>query len=152
MFDLQLDRIKTGAQICTIFPDGMIGGLYIVGEYSVNHGKYRYNRIGEDRNIGLLPLDGCGYYAMQSRDKPHFYFSANPEHVQATQSKMIEAESKAKEKLQSDKVKLDELQKKIKGLLKEYNASLDAVQTSGDDQGVEIELQLSIGSRSIVIE
>lgn len=144
MFDLQLDKITEGVLICTIKADGSMGSVYRVGEYSELHGKYRYQSLSTDRHIGLIPPNGLGYCAMHSRDKPHFFYSANPEHVEKAQKAIETVQKKQQEKEQEDKAKLKELQSKINALLKEYEASLD-VSLEGDTHWVRSELYLSIG-------
>ena len=93
MFDLQLDKITEGALICTIMVDGSAGKLFKVGEFSGLHGKYRLVSASTGKHIGLIPIDGLGYYAMHPRDNPRFFYSANPEHVSKVQ-KAIEAAQK----------------------------------------------------------
>lgn len=151
MLDLRLDKIAEGALICTIKPDGSTGNLFKVGAFSEQHGKYRLVSASTGKHIGLIPADGLGYYAMHSRDKPHFFYSANPEHVSKAQKAIKIAQKKQQEKEQADKAKLRELQGKINALLKEYGASLD-VSLEGDTQGVEAELYLSIGQYGIRME
>lgn len=148
MLDLQLDKITEGALICTINPDGSAGNLFKVGAFSELHGKYRLIAASTGKHIGLIPPDGLGYYAMYSRDKPHFFYSANPEHVSKVQKVIEVAQKKAQDKAQADKDKLKELQKKINALLAEYGASLD-VSLEGDTHGVEAELFLSIGQYAV---
>ena len=151
MLDLQLHNISEGALICTIKADGSMGSVYRVGDYSEQHGKYRYQSINTGRHIGLVPADGLGFYAMHSRDKPHFFYSANPEHIERVQQAIKAAEKKAQDKAQADKAKLQDLQKKINTLLAEYGASL-GVSLEGDTYGVEAELYLSIGQQVIILD
>ena len=151
MLDLQLDKAVTGALICTIKADGSMGSVYRVGEYSALHGKYKYQSISTGKHIGLLPADGLGFYAMYSRDKPHFFYSANPEHIERVQQAIKAADKKAQDKAQTDRAKLHELQKKINALLAEYGASLD-VSLEGDTYGVEADLYLSIGQQVIILD
>lgn len=148
MLDLQLDKIAEGALMCTIKADGSTGGIYLIGEYSELHGEYRYRSISTGKHIGLLPADGMGYYAMYSRDKPDFFYSANPEHIERVQQAIKAADKKAQDKAQTDRAKLQDLQKKINALLAEYGASLD-VSLDGDTYGVEADLYLSIGQQGV---
>ena len=148
MLDLQLDKITEGALICTIKPDGSAGSLFKVGAFSEQHGKYRLISASTGKHIGLIPTDGLGYYAMHSRDKPHFFYSTNPEHVVMVQKAIETAQKKQKEKEEVDKARLKELQSRINALLKEYGASLD-VCLEGDAHGVEAELYLSIGQHGV---
>ena len=148
MFDLQLDKITEGALICTIMADGSAGSLFKVGEFSPHHGKYRLVSTTTGKRAGLIPTDGLGHYAMQPRDKPHFFYSANPEHISKVQKAIEAAQKKQQEKEQAEKAKLKELQGKMNALLKEYGASLD-VSLEGDTHGVESELYLSIGRHGL---
>lgn len=120
MFDLQLDKITEGALICTIKADGSTGKLFKVGEFSALHGKYRLISASTGRHIGLIPVDGIGYYATHSKDKPHFFYSANTEHIDRAQKAIEIAQKKQQEKDQYDKTRLNELQSKINSLLQEY--------------------------------
>lgn len=149
MFDLQLDNIKTGTMVCIIKPDGTTSNVYRVGDYSELHGKYRYESVDTGKHLGLIPNDGMGYYAMHPKDKPHFFFSANPLHITQAYKAIEAAEKKEQDKAEKDKKALKELQEKINALLSEYGASLD-VSLNGDTHGVEAELYLSIGHQSIM--
>ena len=151
MLDLRLDKITEGALICTIKADGSAGGIFRVGEFSELHGKYRLISASTGKHIGLIPADGMGYYAMCSKNKPQFFYSANPEHIEKVQQAIKAAEKKSQDQAQSDKAKLQELQKKINALLSEYGASLD-VHLEGDAHGVEAELYLLIGQQGIVLD
>lgn len=147
MQNLQIENIKPGDKICTILQDGKPVGVYNVGEFSTLHNKYRLLRDGKP--VGLIPVDGNGYYAMHSKDSgPHFYYSANPEHVAMVEKAITEASKTREDKEKQTKDKLKELKKEINTLLSKYNASLDACQTGGDSHGVEIELFLNIGNQS----
>lgn len=150
MLDLQLENIKTGAIICIIKPDGTTSNVYRVGEYSKQHDKYRYESIITGKDVGLIPTDGIGYYAMQAKDKPHFFFSANPDHIAKAYRTIEEQTKKQKEKEQADKAALKELYAKIDMLLSDYNAHI-GVSLEGDTHGVVAELYLSIGQQVVAI-
>lgn len=149
MQDLQQDNIKQGEKVCVIRADGSFGSIYIIGEYSDAHGKYRLISPTSGKHCGLLPTDGAGYMFMSDRKSPDFYYSANPEHIKQAEEAIDKAQQKELHKQQQTQAKLKELKDKINALLCEYNASLDAVQTAGDSHGVEIELSLSIGRQAI---
>lgn len=149
--ELHLDNIQTGTEIVTIKPkNGEIqwGAIKVVGDYSELHKKWRLRFPGENKDSGLLPNDGKGYYAMHSRDVPHFYYSANPEHIRAAKESHEKARIKREREEQKTKEKLGEFEQKLADLLKEYGASIYAEQLSGDDQGVEIGICISIGKQS----
>lgn len=151
MFELNLDGIKTGDKVAVIRPDGTTGSVITLGEFSENHGKFRLlNKEG--RAIGLLPADGFGFYAMHSKTNgPHFYYSANPEHIALAEKTIDRRNMAAIVKAESERKKLKELSDKIAKLLQEYGASIEAVQDSGDDCGVEMSVHLSVGSKSVVL-
>lgn len=151
MQDLQLDSINQGAKVCIIRKDGSFGSIYIIGEYSDTHGKYRLIRPTSGKHCGLLPTDGVGYAFMSASKSPDFYYSANPEHIKQAEEAIYKARQQELYKQQQTQAKLQELKGKINALLSEYNASLDAVQTEGDSHGVEFELSLSIGNQAIEI-
>lgn len=148
MQNLQIENIKPGDKICSIMKDGSPSGIYNVGEFSPLHNKYRLIRDG--KQLGLIPADGKGYYAMHNKDTgPHFYYSANPEHIAMVEDALSKAKKAREEK---EKESLKELKKEFNALLKKYNACIEVYQTSGDDQGVEFESVLTIGNKSINIE
>lgn len=149
MQDLQLDNIKQGDKVCVIRADGSYGYVYTIGEYSDAHGKYRIISPTSGKHCGLLPTDGIGYMFMSARKSPDFYYSANPEHIKQAEKAIYKAQQKQLRKEQLTQAKLIELKDKINALLSEYNATLDATQTAGDDQGVEFELSLCIGRQAI---
>lgn len=127
--------------------DGKPVGVYNVGEFSTLHNKYRLLRDG--KAIGLIPSDGNGYYAMHSKDTgPHFYYSANPEHIAMAEKAITTARKAHEAKEKQTKKNLKELKVELKALLNKYNASIEVYQTSGDDQGVEFESCLTIGNQS----
>ena len=150
MNDLQLENIKTGDEICTIMKDGKSGSIYTVGEFSDLHKKYRLMR--GSKSVGLLPPDGLGYFAMHKREAvPHFYYSKNPAHIAQVKQDIANAEKLKKTKEDQNRKLLKELSSEIDALLSKYGASLYACQTSGDDQGVEVGMFLSIDYQQLEI-
>lgn len=151
MQNLQIENIKPGDKICSIMKDGKPVGVYNVGEFSTLHNKYRLLREG--KAIGLIPVDGKGYYAIHSKDTgPHVYYSANPEHIAMAENAITEASKTREDKEKQTMENLKELKKELYALLDKYSASIEVYQTSGDDQGVEFEACLTIGNQSINIE
>jgi hypothetical protein len=153
--ELHLDNIQTGTEIVTITPNGKgfkYGMIKVVGDYSENHKKWRLRFPNETRGSGLLPNDGKGYYAMHSREVPHFYYSANPKHIQAAKKEHERARIKREREEQETKEKLAEFKQKLDNLLTEYGASIYAEQLSGDDQGVEVGMVISIKSQSLQVD
>ena len=105
-----------------------------------------------DKAVGLIPTDGLGYYAMHKKtDGAHFYYSKNPEDIQRVKNNIKEAARKAKDEHQRAKMQLKILQGELIQLLSKYNATIEACQTAGDDQGVEVGVFLSIGQYEIQI-
>lgn len=109
MNNLNLENIKIGDEITTIRNENgktLYQGLWIVSEWSEKHGGFRLIAKRNDKLVGILPKDGKGYYAMHSREKPHFYYSANPAHIKKAKESIKRAEKarEKKEKLRADKL------------------------------------------------
>jgi hypothetical protein len=96
--NLHLENIKPGDTVTTVRKEGgrlKIQGLWTVGERSDKHNGFRLN---SERGslVGVLPADGGGYYAMHSRKNgPHFWYSANPEHIRAARKQRKASEARA---------------------------------------------------------
>lgn len=102
MKNLNLENLKVGDEVVSIFVDK-----------SRNRDGRKYGRVAKilgwsaERNkwqaSGMLyiPLDGKGYYAMHSKETPHFYFSANPVHIKAAKKEQsrLDAKIQKQEKL-----------------------------------------------------
>jgi hypothetical protein len=98
-----------------------------------------------------IPKDGKGFYAMQALDTPHFYYSANPEHIEARNER---ANAERKKRILADEAdnrNLELFREDLEELLHRYGASIDAEQLSGDDQGVEVGLSITVGGSSLSI-
>lgn len=147
MNNLMLETVKTGIEVTTLFPDEngvtYYGPVNQIGEFSKNHWKWRIVKPETGKDIGLLPTDGKGYHTMHSKDNPHFYYSANPEHIQAAKKfaerKRLQAEVDKREEMD----RLKECHSKINDVLREYGATLIPEQTGGDDCGVTFALVLA---------
>ena len=98
-----------------------------------------------------IPSDGRGFYAMHSRETPNFYYSANPEHIKERNKRVEESKKKRMLADEADKRNLELLREDLEELLRRYGASISAEQLSGDDQGVEVGLSISIGKNYISI-
>jgi len=120
-------------------------GRQIINAWDEKHKCWRTSK-----GMGI-PSDGRGFYAMRSRKTPHFYYSANPVHIKERQ-KRAEAEL-AKRKLVeiADAKNLELFREDLEELLKRYGASIDAEQLSGDDQGAEVGLSISVGNSCLSI-
>jgi hypothetical protein len=115
---LNLDNLKAGDEVVVIKPNGSISGSIRVLEWSESHQGFRMN--GKDgKTIGILPKDGKGFYAMHSRETPHFYYSANPIHIKKAKKAIHQAAKlkETKEKLLAEKREL------ISPLLETYRDS-----------------------------
>lgn len=151
MDNLQFSDIKTGDEICTILRDGSPGSLYTAGEFNALHNKFQLLRHG--KIVGLIPSDGLGYYAMHKQTgTPHFYYSKNPAHIALVKKSMKDADKLKKLKEQENRKLLKSLLLEIKELVAERGASIYACQTSGDDQGVQVGMFLSINGQVIKLK
>jgi hypothetical protein len=155
--ELYLNSIQSGMEIVTITPtdDGFkYGTIKIVGDYSETHKQWRLRCPLKRRDYGLLPPDGAGYmFIHRNHDTlPSFYYSANPKHIEA--AKIAHEHIRIEQEIEKQKTKeqLIELKHKIYELLKEYGADIYPVQLSGDDQGVEVEVCISIKNQEIQLE
>lgn len=153
MENLNLENVKPGDEIAILNPKGK-GFLYAlakVGEYSEPHKAFRLCSFnGKPREI--LPNDGKGYYAMHPKTVPHYYYSANPLHIKNAKIQIENARIKREQIEKENKEKLEEFRGKLETLLKEYDATIYPVQTNGDDQGVEIELEISINNAAFQVK
>lgn len=98
--NLNLENVKIGDEITIITPENggfKYNGILTVSEWSEAHKAYRLKSKTNEKYSGILPADGKGYYAMHSKKTPHFYYSANPEHIAATK-KAIQKERAKREK------------------------------------------------------
>jgi hypothetical protein len=152
--ELQLENIQKGTEVTYVLPTDKgvkYSGVFVVREFSTLHNKWRYGRSGACRDMGLIPADGKGYYAMHSRATPHFYFSANPKHVAAAKEAQQKAQKLRDDQEKKDKRNLKELQSKLDALLSEYGATISPVQLAGDDQGVELGIRIRINSQCLEV-
>jgi hypothetical protein len=96
--NLNLDRIKPGDTVTTVRTESgrlKIMGLWTVGEWSDKHNGFRLN---SERGslVGILSADGGGYYAMHSRKNgPHYWYSANPDHIRAARKRRKASDARA---------------------------------------------------------
>jgi hypothetical protein len=154
--ELHLDNIQTGMEITTItLRHGKIeyGAIKVVGDYSEQHKKWRLRFPNESRGVGLLPNDGAGYMFMQKRDTPpSFYYSANLKHIKAAKKAQERIRKRVEKEERETKGRLAEFKQKLDNLLNEYDASIYAEQLSGDDQGVEVGMCISINNQSLRVD
>lgn len=153
--ELHLDNIQSGMEIVTITPQGngfKYGMIKVVGDYSEPHKKWRLRFPDGWRDWGLLPNDGAGYqWGSKIGTPPSFYYSANPKHIEEAKKAHERARIKREKEEQEAKERLAEFKQKLDDLLVEYGANIYAEQLSGDDQGVEIGLRLSIKNQSLQV-
>jgi hypothetical protein len=144
--DLNLDGFKVGAQLAVV---KIKGGIL---EYCGLRKIYLWDKLmGFWRTEGnmKIPVDGKGYYAMSpNKNKPHFYYSANPEHILAAKDSATKAKAIRIKKDAVELARFNEFEGKLNALLKEYGAEIGAEQLSGDDQGVEVGWYISLGKNN----
>lgn len=99
MKNLNLENLKEGDEVVVIFvnPRRNRDGAKYHGPYKVildMGGNFRLDSGARER----IPKDGKGYYAMHSRETPHFYYSANPKHLAAARKERNKSLAKEKKK------------------------------------------------------
>ena len=153
--DLQLHRLKKGQAVVGIAVDQSLSSSSKIKYYGVLtiidfYEKTQRWRYGHKKS----PKKVVGTFAVDGTTRPNFYFSANPKHIQAAEKAAQKRKAIKEAKDVQDENTLLELQGKLKSLLEEYNADIHAYQIAGDDQGVELEVYLSLNScdRCVVIE
>lgn len=97
-----------------------------------------------DTKGGAIRPNGEGYYFMSKKEKIDFLYSANPEHIELRNKAAAKAKQERETKEKEKAEKLAEFNSKLNNLLKEYGASIDPMQLSGDDQGVELGIEISL--------
>lgn len=153
MDNLNLDNLKVGDKVVSIMhkKDGVkYGGICIVTEWDEKWNRWRYARPNNlEKNVGAFPPDGGCKYFMSKNPNPDYYYSANPLHLKAAEKQHKRAHKAAQKKAAAEKARFDEFSDKLHALLTEYGASVHGVQTSGDDQGVEVIAEIYMGNYSI---
>lgn len=150
MKNLCLENLKVGDEVVSIHKkNGKIiyGEIRFILNFSENHNRYRYARIVGGSTCGSFPLDGGCRNFMSKNPNPDFYMSANPKHIAAAKKQHERARVKAQRENEKTKAKLEKFKQELEKLKEKYGASIYAVQTNGDDHGVEIEIHLSIGNQ-----
>jgi len=89
---------------------------------------------------------------MSKNPLPDYWVTANPIHVK-TSARMAERNRKASEraaKIQAkdEQKKMNNFRREFYALCEKYGAEISAVQTSGDDQGVDVAIEISVGRAS----
>ena len=151
--DLNLDNLKAGDEITSVKveKDGSLsyGAVRIILELSGCGDRWRYtNRINLNKVAGSFPLNGVGYYAMSKRITPHFFYSANPKHIEESKKNRARVIAAAELRKAEQLKNLESFEKELDALLKKYGADIYATQLSGDDQGVELDICISVGDSS----
>jgi hypothetical protein len=126
------------------------GTIVEIVSYNEKLGCWRYANQCSTRIAGNVPAGGGGRDFMSTNPVPDYWFSANPVHVKKA-LKINAATRKAREKAAKTQA-ADEV-RRMKGFLHEftilrakYGAEIRATQVSGDDQGVEIAIEIAIGN------
>jgi len=149
MKDLQLENLKVGDKVVSILPkkNGLLkyGAVSLVREWDERCKVWRCDSDHGKNIAAFPPHGGCKSFMSKEID---LYYSANPKHIKAAIKQHDRAHFARQQKEAKDKAKLKEFQVKLDDLLKKYGADIYSIQTSGDDQGVETEVQISIGSAS----
>lgn len=153
MNDLHLENLKVGDKVVSIFPkkSGIeYGGIRIVKEWCERFEVWRYASPSNlDKNLGAFPAHGgCKSFMSKFVD---YYFSANPKHILAAEKQHKKKKILREKKEAQEKANFNEFKSKFNALLEEYGASVYAIQTCGDNQGVEIEVEISIGNNCSVL-
>lgn len=120
MKNLQLENLKIGDEVVTFSAKNHEYGCILkIKEWSEGHnGFVLVSQLGKTH--GILPKDGKGYYAMHhSREKPHFYYSANPKHLKAAKKK----HERAKILREKKEAILEQKRKLISPILESYTDS-----------------------------
>lgn len=132
-------------------------GVYEIIDRNEPFCVWRYGRLGSGKVCGSFnPENGGGFRGSMSKNpEPAFYISANPAHVRIAERK---AEAEAARFARQERARIRDEARRMRGfqaelgaLLKKYGAEIYPVQTSGDDLGVGIEIELRIGQTSISI-
>lgn len=125
--ELNLENLKIGDEIVIITPKGNkleYGWIHTVRGVDPVSKRWRFG-VG---SAGTIPPDGKGYNAMHSREIPHFYYSANPIHIQKAKEFHEKARIK-REKEETEKARRMSLALPIGDLLKtEYYDSEECYQ------------------------
>jgi hypothetical protein len=127
------------------------GAVMKILDFNTRAGVWRYTKEGSSISCGHVPMDGGRRDFMSKNAVPDYWISANPEHVKASlrikAANLKAAEKAAKIQSADETRRMKEFLKEFALLRKKYEAEIFATQVSGDDQGVEIEMEISIGSR-----
>lgn len=147
---LDLENLKIGDEVVSVRQrrDGKLeyGGVRIVTARDERVRIWRYaNPAKPEKNIGAFPYDGGCRDFMSKSTAPDFHFSANSVHIRAARKAAARAAAEAAKDLQRRTARHTEFMAKLQALLDEYGAEIYAVQTNGDDQGVEMDVFVSSG-------
>lgn len=108
--DTHSDKFAIGVELTVIHVNDRKNpqGLYTIIDYDHKHDMWKIrSKINQD-NVCLIRKDGAGYYAMHSRESPHYYYSANPIHIKRVKAsiKRISNKQHKKEKEKEKKINL----------------------------------------------
>ena len=147
---LRLDLFKAGAPVVALKRiNGKIEYRHIT---SIDRWDEK-SKCWLSEGRAVIPPDGAGYYAMTScKGGPHFYYSANPDHIREAEKQFEEARKEREAKKEYDQARLQEFKEKLDDLVKQFGVAIYPEQIAGDDCGVEIDLCISINNEVIVVD
>lgn len=153
MENLNLENLKVGDKVVTLICDKdgyRYGSLYIVKEWSDLHKKWRYSRPSTpEKDAGVFPISG--EVRKYKSDKINHYFSANPVHIQDVMKREAERVLRIAVEKEKSEIEMTAFTMELKTLMNKYNATIEPVQTCGDDQGVEMALSITIKNLSLEV-
>lgn len=121
MNDLNLENLKVGDEVVTIHPkDNSYGRISKIKEWQEGFKRFLLVSI-EGKSVGAMPKDGAGYYFMSKREKPDFYYSANPEHIKKAKAIHKKANAEYERRKKREKKLFDQKKKLLDPILESYH-------------------------------
>ena len=143
MKNLHLEKFTVGATLAILKKTGG-GNFSPTGITKVEAWDERFG-VWRAPLRSAIPADGRGFFAMHDRTgSPHFYYSANPAHVKEARLNISKEKERRRVAEEINESNLLRFNVKLKELLDEYGATIEPVQLSGDDHGVELGLDIYI--------
>jgi len=148
--DLHMKDFKPNAEVVIVTVNRAtgkttFGSPLVVMEFNEENKKWYIARVATPlKHIALVSEDGLlgqGMYPSVTVDK---YVSANPEHVKNGYETRSRAQKERDEKAKEDDRRLSAFHTELVALQKKHRVEIYPIQTNGDDQGVELELEYSL--------
>lgn len=140
---LNLDSIKPGDEITFVrIKAGKwnASGIRVVSGYDEKIKRWRYTNPS-GKTHGAFPADGGCRDFMSD-----YYVSANPAHIRKAKANAARAARDLK-RAESRMEKIhNQFKQELFSLLEKYSAEIGAEQLSGDDQGVEVGVYVSLNA------